>query len=149
MALVEPVGLAEFTDDVVAFVLLTKNEFTHVADLCGELLACCPVGLDQCVNIQREGLVAGELTEFEFFGRECRAVDDCLVGFRFGTGKGVKQTGPTLGGDLADVLNDAQCAIGAVTKLRCKDIFGATKVGIKNLKLPDFVQIGGSDAATG
>ena len=46
MALIQPVGLPKFSDDVVPLVLLAEYQFAHVDDLRGEDLTCGPVGFN-------------------------------------------------------------------------------------------------------
>ena len=85
VALVEPVSLAEFADDVVALVLSAEDQLTHVADLRDELLPSAPVSFDQCVEVEREWLGSGKLAEIEFRFGEGATVDNLFVGAGFGS----------------------------------------------------------------
>ena len=107
VTLIEPVGLAEFTDDVVAFVLSTEDELAHVSDLRSEDLTCGPIDVDQGIEVEREWFVAGEDAEVEFGCGKGAAIDDLFVGACFSPSQCVEESIPALGSDLADVLDDA------------------------------------------
>ena len=67
MPFVEPVGLAELTDDVLPLILSFEDELAYVCDLADECLPCSPVGVDEVVDIECKGRVVGryELSEVE------------------------------------------------------------------------------------
>lgn len=115
MALVEPVSLAEFADDVVALVLLAENKFADIGYLWGEDLTCFPVGVDECLDLQGEWFVASELSEVEFAGVKFAAVDDFAVCSGFSAGQCFKECGPAFRCDLANVFDDAECTVDATT----------------------------------
>lgn len=147
--LIQPVGLAEFTDNVVAFILLAEDKFSHIADLWCKYLTVLPVGFDEVFGFDGEGLRPGELSEIEgLFGEEA-GFDDFRVGAGFGIGQGLEKAEPSFRGDLADVFDDAQGSVDSASHFCCEFIAGGKKIGVINLKLADLVQVGRRDAAPG
>ncbi len=149
VAFVEPVGLAKLADNVVALVLLAEDELAHIDDLRCERLSGGPVGFDQRFDVEGEGAGSGELAEVKFGFGESSAFDDFGVGAGFGAGQRLEKSGPAIRGDLADVLDDAQRALGSLTEFLGEDFFVAEEIGVINLELADLVEIGGCDAAAG
>lgn len=149
VAFVEPVGLAKFAEDSATGGQLAANEFANFADLGTELGASFPVGFDQLFEVEREGGVSAETGEVEVFGGEDTGVDRGLVGARFGSGEFIEESGEGLGINLADVLDGADGAFGALGDFTGVEIGAGEEVGVGDLPLANLVGVGGRDASAG
>ena len=149
VALVQPVGLPEFADDVAPLVEFTEDQFAHVGDFSGQCVTGCPVGVDQGVRVDREGVGSGEAGEVELGGFAAAGVDQFLVGPGLRLGQGIEERRPTTGCDAADVLDGAFSTVDALPDLAGVGVLFAEEVGVVDLELADFVEVGGGDAAAG
>jgi len=114
-----------------------------------QLGAGVPVGFDQRFEVEAERAVAAEAGEVEVSGGEDAGIDGRLIGAGFGGGEFVEESGESRGIDLADMLDGAQGAVGALSDFAGVEIGAGQKVGVGNLPLADLIGVGGGDAAPG
>jgi len=84
VAFVEPVGLAELTDDGVAGVDFAEDQFPDLTDVLGECSAGGPITGGERVEIERERRGAAEPGEIKLVGREDPEFDGFGVGAQLG-----------------------------------------------------------------
>ena len=88
------------------------------------------------------------MSEIEINCVDLAGIDDFSVGACFGSSECFEEVRPALRCDLADMLDYAKGASDAALHFLGEVAFRAEKVGVVNLKLPNFVEVGGGDATT-
>ena len=147
VALVEPVGLAEFADDVFAALHGVEHEVAHVANGGNKFLPGVPVNFDDLFAVKLEGRSRVKLCEVEIGFGEDAVVDGGGVSADFGGGELFEEFAPEFRCDSANVLDSALGAIHAGVHFFFKNFFRSEEIRVGDLPLPDFVAVRGRDAA--
>ena len=125
------------------------NEFPHFFDLWGELGAGGPIGGHQFIHIESEGLAATKNGKIKISRIYDTKLNRFFVGPAFGGGKGVEESGKRFSIHLADVLNGAHRPVSAMGDFAGVEIGSGEEVRVGDLPLPDLIEVGGCDPASG
>ena len=127
-ALVEPVGLAELTDDVFTAVEGLEAEFADVADLRAEVLAGLPVDLCQDGKVELAGRVAFEAVKVEFVGWVYVPFDEVGICPLLGGREDFEEAVPCSGIDSANMSDRLLSALHPLFQLGFEGFSGAEEV---------------------